>query len=229
VRARVRAGRQARLVIQTWGLCVSATTTSSGDARHRDAAYRQREVWECSRLCLSSLAPAISLLRRARDTSASSPPPPLSHSSIGASLIQFFSFFSQSPLARRQLLSPLGITRETRERLLPSDRHSLSSINLVRGCRAGTPRRPAPSDRILNRDDLDDAFEAPTGNTFARLFTARQSYLVLELILGASDVGNKVPHPERRTIGLPAELGASLRVARIYILHLMEEKIKALM
>jgi len=49
------------------------------------------------------------------------------------------------------------------------------------------------------------------------------------LILGASDVGNKVPHPERRTIGLPAELCASLRAARIYILHLMEEKIKALM
>jgi len=41
-----------------------------------------------------------------------------------------------------------------------------------------------------------------TGDTFAGLFTARQSYLVLELILGASDAGNKVPHPERRAIGL---------------------------
>jgi len=51
VRACARARRQARVVIQTWGLCVSSSTTSGGgggggggDARHRDAAYRQREV-----------------------------------------------------------------------------------------------------------------------------------------------------------------------------------------
>jgi len=48
-------------------------------------------------------------------------------------------------------------------------------------------------DRILNRDDLDDAFECIS--TSAWLFIARRSYLVLELILGANNVGNKVPHP----------------------------------
>lgn len=56
-------------------------------------------------------------------------------------------------------------------------------------------------DRILNRDDLDDAFECSTmGNILARLFIVRRCYLVLELILGTSNVGNKVPHPEQRPI-----------------------------
>jgi len=57
--------------------------------RHRDAAYRRREVWECFRLCLSSLSRAISLPRGAR---------------YEPSLSLFLSFFSRSPF---------GITRET--------------------------------------------------------------------------------------------------------------------
>lgn len=69
-------------------------------------------------------------------------------------------------------------------------------------------------DRILNRDDLDDAFECiPTG---ARLFIARRSYLVLELILGANNVGNKVPHPVQR----PTSLLTCLYFYRIYLMYI---------
>lgn len=51
-------------------LRVRSTTTTSDDARHRDAAYRRREVWECLHLylavfLLTPLAP-ISLFRETR-------------------------------------------------------------------------------------------------------------------------------------------------------------------
>jgi len=110
----------------------------------------------------SSLSLAISLSRGAIRASASLPSPPslslsltLSLLHLGASSIRavFLFLFSISIRAPMQLLSP----RDARETAaIDADRHSLSSINLVRGCRARTPRR---SDRILNRDDLDDAFE----------------------------------------------------------------------
>lgn len=93
----------------------------------------------------------------------------------------------------------LGITRTREEKAaapIDVDVPPLVLVDKFSSRMSGRTSRGLPADRILNRDDLDDAFECiPMG---ARLFIARQSYLVLELILGANNVGNKVPHPGQR-------------------------------
>lgn len=93
------------------------------------------------------------------------------------------------------------------------DMPPLGSVDKFSSRMLGRTSWGPPHDRTLNRDDLDDAFKCiPTG---ARLFIARRSYLVLELILEASNVGNKVPHPVQR----PTSLLTCLYFYRIYLIY----------
>lgn len=184
--------------------------------RHHDAAYRDARC--------GSVSVSISLFSRprlpislSRDTSYECMSPSLSlHLSlhlrvshlrtfIAIRLVSYFArtnFFLRGDYVNTIETAPINV-----------DMPSLGSVDKFSSRMSSRTSWGSPYDRILNRDDLDDAFECiPTS---ARLFIAWRSYLVLELILGASNVGNKVPHPVQR----PTSLLTCLYFYHIYLIY----------
>lgn len=150
----------------------------------------RHEVWECLRLYFTVLSSSsdFSLSRhKIRVHATFLPPLPLSlhlrvsHPCTFPSLSWYVpSLISPAPPAS---FSGRDYADAIEAAPINVDMPPLGSVDKFSSRSLGRTSRGPPHDRILNRDDLDDAFECiPTG---ARLFIARRSYLVLELILGA--------------------------------------------
>lgn len=179
--------------------------------RHHDTAYRDTR---CGSLSVSvSLYPPVLLfpISLTRDTKYECAPSsfPLSlflsvSLHLRVSHVRFCPYRDTSRLLFRPRRTVSFSGRDYADAIeaipINVDMPPLGSVDKFSSRMSGRISRGPLLDRILNRDDLDDAFECIL--TGVRLFIARWSYLVLELILGANNVGNKVPHPVQRPTSL---------------------------